>query len=182
MDSSIYRKTEGIMYSHYRKKKRVERLRGKLIRVELRIDRLMADIRNCRVNLRDTLKAIDYGNDKVQNNSTQSNIERELEKAVDVLILELEQAQREKRKTAEKIRYVEKKTDDIDVVLEQLTEEELRIVELKYGDKMTFRQIAEAIHSNRSTIQREKDKIVWFTADELNLGGTKQGQNRDKTT
>jgi DNA-directed RNA polymerase specialized sigma24 family protein len=161
-----YKKTEWMLYEYYKKKKRIVKLKNKLARIESRIEKLKKDIKECNVELYDTMKAIDYSREAVQCSSVTSNIENELMKAIDRLLYELNYSVKEKRKTREKIRYIEKKIDDIDVILEQLTDEELQIIELKYGEEMNYRKMENIMHMGRSTIQRKKDRVVYFIMNE----------------
>lgn len=85
-----YQRVEGMLYSHYRRKKRVSSLKSRLIRTQLRIDRLRNDIKECNIELSDTLKAIDYSREYVYTGDTTSNIERELERAVDNILGKIE--------------------------------------------------------------------------------------------
>jgi len=71
-----YQKTEGMLYSYYRRKKRIASLKSKLVRTQLRINRLRKDIKECNIELNDTLKAIDYSREYVYTGDTTSNIER----------------------------------------------------------------------------------------------------------
>lgn len=166
---NIYAKAEGILYAHFKKKKRVEILKGKLKRVDNRIDRLKLDIMNSNIKLNDVLKAIDYSSEMVVAGDPEIAIERELEKAINGLMRALENALREKRKISYKIRYIEKQIDDIDIILEQLTDEELSIIELKYGEEKNYRQMENQLPMTSSTIHRKKDKIVEFIVKELNI-------------
>lgn len=176
-----YRKTEGILYGHFRKQKRIQKLKSKLIRINNRIDRLKSDIMNNNIELNDTLKSIDYSSTKVQTSNSTSSIERELERAIEQLMRELENELRERRKTESKIRYLIKKVDDVAIILEQLIEEELRIVELKYGEEKNLRQMESMLLMGKSTIQRKKDKIIEFLSSELwDKSGTRLGHTEEK--
>jgi len=135
-----YQRVEGMLYGHYRRKKRLSSLKSRLIRTQLRIDRLMQDIKECNIELSDILKAIDYSREYIYTGDTTSNIEKELERAVDNILRQLEREIREKKKIKSRIRNLEKAIDDVEVLLEELTEEELQILELRYSEKMSDRE------------------------------------------
>lgn len=157
-----YSKTEGMLYSHYRRKKRIQSMKSRLVRIENRIERLRKDIRECNIDLEDTMKAIDYSRDSIQSGGVTSNIERELERAVDVIVKEIEYNIRDKYKTKSKITNLEKQVENIELLLEELTEEELTIVELKYGEQLNDREVSERLYMARSTMQRKKGNIIEF--------------------
>lgn len=177
---SDYRKVEGILYKHYQKKNRINRLRSKLIRIENRIERLKDDIKNCKIELNDTLKGIDYSGVKVQNNNPMSEIELELERAFSKLLNDLKQNIREKYKLRSKIQYLEKKIDDFEIILCDLSEEELQMLELKYYDKKSWAQIAEYLLCSIATIYRRRDKVFLFINNEF-LSKTKNEKKLRKS-
>lgn len=166
---NLHAKIEGILYGHFKKKKRIDLLKGKLMRVIRRIEKLKSDIMDANINLNDILKAIDYSNEMMIAGDPEIAIEKELERAINSLMRDLESSLREKRKLKVKIRYIEKKIDDVDIILEQLTDEELSIVELKYGEEKTYRQMEIDLPMTRSTIQRKKAKIVELISNDLNI-------------
>ena len=164
-----YQKIEGMLYSYYRRKKRITNLKSKLIRTQLRIDRLRKDIKECNIELNDTLKAIDYSREYVYTGDTTSNIERELERAVDNILQNIEKELKHKRKTKSRIRNLEKSIDDIEILLEELSEEELQIIELRYGEKIkSYRRMEMLIPMGKSTIERKHKEIINYLIDRLN--------------
>ena len=162
-----YQRVEGMLYSHYRRKKRVSSLKSRLIRTQIRISRLRKDIKECNIDLSDTLKAIDYSREYINAGDTTSNIERELERAVDNILRQIENELRQKKKIKSRIRNLEKAIDDVEVLLEELTEEELQIIELRYGEKLNYREMEDLLHMGRSTLQRKKDRIIYCLVERL---------------
>lgn len=164
---SNYSKVEGMLYGHYRRKSRIGSLKSRLIRIENRIERLRTDIKECNVELGETMKAIDYSRDPSGSSSITSSIERELDKAVDNIIRELEYSIRDKYKTKSKISVIEKKIDNIELLLEDFTEEELQIIELRYSDEISDKIIGDRLNMSRSTVQRRKTDIVNYLMDNI---------------
>ena len=164
---NMYSRVEGMLYSHYKRKKRIDSLKSRLIRIENRIERLRRDIKECNIDLEDTMKAIDYSRDSIQSSGVTSNIERELERAVDRMLREIENNIREKYKTKDKIINLEKQVENVELLLDKLTEEELQIVELKYGEKINYRSMETLIPMGKSTIQRKHQEIIYYLIDEI---------------
>ena len=162
-----YQRVEGMLYGHYRRKKRAGSLRSRLIRTQLRIDRLRSDIKECNIDLNDTLKAIDYSREYINAGDTTSNIERELERAVDNILRQIENELRQKKKIKSRIRNLEKAIDDVEVLLEELTEEELQILELRYSEKMSDREISDMINMSRTTVQRKSTELMNQLAENM---------------
>ncbi|MBC8588072.1 sigma factor-like helix-turn-helix DNA-binding protein [Paratissierella segnis] len=150
-----------MLYGHYKRKKRLDRLRSREIRVQNRIDRLRKDIKECNVDLEDTIKAIDYSKDAIQNNLVTSNIEAELERAVDRIFKEIEINIREKYKTKAKINNLEKQIEDVELLLEDLLEEEKQIIELRYAEKLSDKAIGTMLNMSRTTAQRRRTEIIY---------------------
>ncbi len=162
-----YRKAEGVLYRHFRKQKKIGQLEGKLIRINNRINRLKNDIKTNNIELHDTMRAIDYSGVHVQTSDVTSGVEKELEKAIELLVMELKNEIREKRKTESRIRNLTKQMDNIAIILDQLTEEEMQIVELKYSSNKTLRQMQFDLFKDPSTIKRKIDKIVEYVSSVL---------------
>ena len=162
-----YQRVEGMLYSHYRRKKRLSSLKSRLIRTQLRIDRLRNDIKECNIELSDTLKAIDYSREYIYTGNTTSNIEKELERAVDNILGKIEREIREKKKIKSRIRNLEKAIDDVEVLLEELTEEELQIIELRYSEKMSDREISDMVNMSRTTVQRKRTDLINQLAENM---------------
>ena len=153
-----YSKVEGMLYGHYRRKKRLDRLKSRYARVELRIERLRKDIKECNIDLEDTLKAIDYSRDCIQSGSITSSIERELERATDKLLRETESTIKEKYHLKSKINNLEKLIEDVEVLLEDLLEEEKQIIELRYSEKQSDKAIGIMLNMSRTTAQRKRKR------------------------
>jgi chromosome segregation ATPase len=171
MDVKANRKIEEVLYEYYRKKKRIDSLKSKLIRIDNRIERLRKDIKECNVELDNPLKAIDYSREYVKSNSIVSSIERELDMAVDRIMRELELNLKEKYKVKGKIMNLEKQIENTETLLQKLNEEELRIIELRYNKELSYRQMEEELFMARSTLQRRKDKIIRSLVYETNKVG-----------
>ena len=162
-----YQKVEGMLYSYYRRKKRIASLKSKLVRTQLRINRLRKDIKECNIELNDTLKAIDYSREYVYTGDTTSNIERELERAVDNILQNIEREIKHKRKTKSRIRNLEKSIDDIEILLEELSEEEIQILELRYSEKMSDKVISGMVNMSRTTVQRRRTELIKELAENI---------------
>lgn len=167
MTRTVYSRTEGMLYNHYRRKKKIISLRSRVIRIQHRIDNLRRDIKECNVDLGDTMKAIDYARDPIQNSSVTSNIERELERAIDKILKEIATNISDKWKTIHKINDMEKQIDNIELLLSELVDEELQILELKYGEKKSYKAMEELIPMGKSTIQRKHEDLMAYLIKEM---------------
>ncbi len=171
-----YSRVEGMLYSYYRKKDRIARLKSKEVRIQNRIDRLRKDIKECNIELDATIQAIDYSKDAVQSNSVASSIEKELENAVDRMLKDIAYNIREKRENKEKIRGLERSIEDIEILLEDLTEEEKQILELRYSEKMSDKLIGDMINMSRTTIQRRRTELIEELGEEMSIKWAEIGQ------
>ncbi|MBU5440307.1 hypothetical protein KQI42_20130 [Tissierella sp. MSJ-40] len=167
MDTNLYRKVEGMLYGHYRRKKRIDTLKSRLIRIENRIKRLRDDIKECNVELSDTLKAIDYSREYIQSGDVTSNIEKELEIVIDKMLKEIEINIKEKYKLKNKIMHLEKQTENIENLLQEFNEEELKIIELRYKEGLSYRQMEAKLFMARTSINNKKNKIILHLIEEI---------------
>lgn len=156
-----YNQVEGILYSHYRKKSKLGLFKGALLRTEKRIQQLEKELKECKLDIKDDLQGVTYTEDKITTSSNnQSTMEKALIKAEDRMERELRVEKAYKYKIKDKIRKVQKQIDSIEVVLDDLTEEEIQIIEKKYGDKLIDREIGEDLRYSRSTIARKKKELI----------------------
>lgn len=175
---SNYSKVEGMLYGHYKRKNRLGSLNSRLIRIENRMKRLRTDIKECNVELGETMKGIDYSREPGGGSNTISNIERELERAVDKMARDLYYNYKDKYKTMAKVREIEKRIDDTEVLLEGLTKEEIEIIGLTYADILSERDVADACFMARSTLRRKKEDIINILSEKMDQKRTKGGQSR----
>ncbi|WP_066499949.1 hypothetical protein [Abyssisolibacter fermentans] len=162
----MYRKIEEILYSHYEKKNKINRLKNRLSRIDNRIKVLKQDIKECNIEMQDTMKSMDYSKNS-RNSNKVSIIEIELERAFNVLEKRIKTAYHNKYKLINRIRDLEKRIENIDIVLNELDEEELQLVEYKYNDKYGWIKISKIQHCSTATIYRKKDKIIEYLSNEL---------------
>ena len=117
------------------------------------------------------MKAIDYSKDTGGGGGPSSNIERELDKAVDNIIREIENTIRNKYKIKDKIYRLEKEIENTDLLLDKLTEHELLIIESRYGGrigkKISYEEIENLIPMGKSTIQRKHQEIINYLMNEV---------------
>lgn len=128
-------KVETMMRGYYHLDNNIKLLEAKMARVQLRIERLRKDLKECNVELNDTMKGIDYTarSESSGGGSISSEMERELDKAVDRTIRELTNAVKEKYKLKSRIDNALKKADNVEVILDTLSEEDRLILKLRYG-------------------------------------------------
>lgn len=169
IDRNIYRKTEGILYKHYKKMSSLNSLYNSLTFIENSIRLIRKDIRECNIEINDNLRGITYDGVNVQNNNRISVVEQSLLDAIGKLERELSQATRKRSKTKYRIRELERKTRKLNELINNLSEEEIKICELMYGDKWSNRKIADMLFIGKSTVNRKKDRILEYLSRELNL-------------
>lgn len=161
------KKVEDMLYGYYRKLNRIESMKGLLARTTIRIERLEGDLRECRFDLQNTLKAINYNNDRISPNNPTSQIEIELVKAEERTKQRLMEEKKEKYRLSNRIRNLERQTDNVEILLDILDEEQLIMIKEKYGSRKTHRQIAYLLNCDHSTISRNINKILKKLSEQL---------------
>lgn len=166
-----YSQVEGMLYGHYRKKNRIANLKSRQVRTINRIESLRRDLRECNIDLGETIKGIDYSRDMSGGGEVSSNIERELDKAVDNILKEITYSIRDKYKTISRISKLQKTIDNTEILLEKLTEYELIIIESRYGGRMgkkvSYEEIENLVPMGKSTIQRKHQEVINFLMEEI---------------
>lgn len=153
-------KTERMLRGYYRNKKRLDVSLRKLEIQKERINQIRVDIKECNINMDTTIGAIDYSKDRVQGGSVTSGIERELERNIDILIMELERAIRYRINLEYRVKRKEEQLINLEVVLRGLDIEKRTLLELIYRDNKPYRQIGEDLHIGLGTVNRKKNEIL----------------------
>lgn len=167
----IFRKTEGMLYRYYEKLKLKDKLNYRIEVLQNKIHRLELDIKNCNVVLDGEIKAIDYSKDKIQAGAVNSNIECELEKAIDKLERELKQTKIKLIKTKIRLSQIEDEISSIEFAITQLSEEAKKLIELKYGTwpKLSNIEIGLKMNMAEATVRRKRKEVVEAIAKWMNI-------------
>lgn len=167
-NKNLYSKTEWMLYNHFKRIRKIERLKRIIDHIERRILQIKSDIKECRYVLRDNLKGISYDTLKVNGGiQEKSQIESMLIREAVKLDQELEEARKKKYRLRRRIRDKENKVLDIKLVLEKLDDEQQQIVEMKYNRCLSLNDISIVFLCDKSTVKRKKDKIINFISQEL---------------
>ena len=154
------KKAEFIIKEYFRKKRNLDILLLKLETQERKIEKIKRDISECNINMEVTISSINYTREKVQGGTYISSIERELERSIDILIEALKNEIKTKIKLESRIRNLESDLMNIEVILNELKEEEERLIHLIYKDNKTYRYIEHEMNMSMGTITNTKKRIL----------------------
>lgn len=165
-----FRKTEGLLFRHYRNIKRKDRLEFKRALLEKRIESIRLDIRECNVEISEGLGGMDYSRDRVSCSSDNcGHAERQLIQGIEKLENELKHSRRERLKLNQRIRTLSEQIAEIDYMLNMLDEESRRIIDCRYGEEYNIRQIAEVCCMAETTVRRKRKDIIADVAKYIEL-------------
>jgi len=160
-------RVEKTLTRHFRKTRTTERLRGQHQRVKSRIDNIRDDMKNCNYDLNTDLRGIHYENTPTKTLYKSSAIEGELMRVAERLEDELYECTEQKYDINKQIRDLEIEIGEVEYVFDQLEEEDMELIQLRYGKEMTFREIANRMLIDSSTAKRKKDKLLIYLATEF---------------
>lgn len=161
MNKSNYQKVEGILYSHYRRKVQRQRLARRITNLETKKNRLRRDIEETNIDFNTSIPGIDYSKDKISTGfNTSSSMERDIEIGIGKLRNQYKGTLRDIVNLKRRLRNMEERIDNIDIVLSELTEEEQQLLDLKYGDRKSYRQMEGYLPMTFSTISRVHRSII----------------------
>ena len=169
IEREIFRKSEGILYRHFRKKRSLERLNRTLTFLERKTEQVKKDIHECNIEIDDNLRTINYNKLNIKTSDRKSVVEDALIESIERLQNELSFTYKKKVKIKIKARGLERKVSEMDNILKNLSEEELKIAELKYNDCFSNVKIAKLLHCSEFTIRRNRNKIIEYISNELNV-------------
>lgn len=141
-DDKLYRTAEGMLYNY-------KNLKAQIKNIELDIEE--------RVNDYNTLSAVQYDKDKI---SKTYKFNSEVENKV----IDIESAQRDLKSETNflkaKKRSKEIQVERIDNILSVLTEEEYKLIELRYFKEMQFKDIADILCKSDIYLMQLRRKII----------------------
>lgn len=164
MDKELFRKTEGLLYTYWKKKQRIQLLRARLDN----LNKHMTDIRNILADKDELVPSIGIignymtvvaagggsGNSKVESAYNQ------YAKTIDDLREELVKIAREKIRLKMKVMQLEAETEGVEFVISTLSDMEKKIVEQKYLYQRSNVQIGVALGFEEGTIRYKRRSIV----------------------
>ena len=163
-----YQKVEGILYSHYKRKSRKIRIEQSIARAIKRKEKIVSDIKNTNIVFCSDLQAMQYDKDKIVTNyNIDSTMEQDIEIGIQKLNDEYKKTLKKILKLKRDLIIIQEQLDNIEILLEDLKEEEKQILDLKYGDKKTYREMEEYLCMNYSTISRNHKEIIGVLEDRL---------------
>ncbi len=149
-----FKNVEELKYLHKREKILIDR-----------VEKYNKDLKSCNVDLTDTLKAIDYTQEYIQNNDTTSSIERMLIKETEKIIKDIQKTLRDKYVCKALIRDIEKQVIDFETVIKKtdIDNNDIKLLELAYGKwKWTDEMLADRLsyYISRPTMYRKRIDLL----------------------
>lgn len=163
------KKTENMLETHFRRLRRIERMKSRSQRLEKRCDLLESKIKECKYELDCSLRGMRYDGIKVMTSGVSNEIEDSLMRAASDIERELLRSRKKFIKLECDIDYAISQCEDIEQGLKILSDEQHLILELRYSEGLTHRRIGDRLGRDHSTICREKDKIIEVVAEEFGI-------------
>lgn len=163
MGKELFGKTEGLLYSYFKKKQRTQLLLARLDK----INKQMIDVRNILMDKDELVPSLGVvGNYMILvaagggSNSKVEQTYNQYEMTLDDLRNELVKLAREKIKVKMKIMQLESETEGVEFALSTLTDMERKVVEQKYLYQRSNVQIGIALGFEEGTIRYKRRAIV----------------------
>ena len=172
ISDGAFKKTEGLLYRHYKNIKTKDRILNETERLNRSIQGIHRDMESLKDDI-DGIRGISYEGVSVQTSENLIGIpERqimELQEQMGILILELERKTRKIYKNQAKIRELDENIGYIEYATEGFKEQEKQYIEYKYGEGCSFRHIARQLPMSVDTARRRRGEIVKEVAEILDL-------------
>ena len=163
ISDDAFRKTEGLLYRHYKNIKTKDRILNEMERLNRSIQWIRRDMENLKNDI-DGIRGINYEGVSVQTSGDLTGIPEkqvmELQEQMYILVRELERKTRKTYKNQAKVRELDENISYIDYALEEFKEQDKQYIEYKYGEGCGFRQIARLLPMSDATARRRRTEIV----------------------
>lgn len=167
MEKELMNKTEEKLFKYYNDKKKIHKLERMSEDLEEQIKKIDNQIRNVHnyITLDTDLPAVGTG-ERVQTSiSSSSYMEREMENEVTKLENRKVEKIKEKINLENKIMDIQSFIRSMETNLEYLSEEDKRLVEFLYGEKMKVPYVAMRLNQAQATCYRRKEDVLENIAD-----------------
>lgn len=162
-------RTERMIKSYYKNKRRLDTMLRKAETQRRRKEQIRRDIKECNITIEIPSTSIGYSDmPGATGGLPSSSIEVSLERSIDLLIRELENTIRYSVRLETRIREIEEKIMNVEILLEDLEEEELKLLELIYRDNKRYRFIESELSMAIGTITNTKKRVLSKIKDEMN--------------
>lgn len=170
IDKEAFRKMENRIYRYFDNLKKIDKLEYRCLVLEKTKEQLRQDIKNTNVNIDTELNmGISY-EERVQcSPSNSSYAEQETIRQIDKLEQEWKNTRREILKLHARIREIKKQNSEIEYVIGLLETKYKLIAEMKYKDGLSLEQIGIKLHMDKSTVSRNRERIVEEVIKLINL-------------
>lgn len=167
MEKDSLKRTEEKLFKYYNDKKKIHKLERMSEDLEEQIKKIDNQIRNVHnyITLDTDLPAVGTG-ERVQTSiSSSSYMEREMENEVTKLEKRKVQKIKEKISIENNISDIQSFIRSMETNLEYLSEEDKRLVEFLYGEKMKVPYVAMILNQAQATCYRRKEDVLENIAD-----------------
>lgn len=168
MDKAMYRKLEERLYRHYRRVLQLERFEKALKATRDRIATLEERISSCNYTLENPLKSPSF--DGMPGSGEPGNpIEQALMKAHEKMERELGKYYVRLADLSIAVNRISEETELLDLIIGDLEDQEKQIVDLRYNQGYTFRDMEALLFSDHVNLHRAKDRVLDFIMRETEL-------------
>lgn len=190
----VFQKTEGILYRYYKDKRDINMMHQKILILENKKNKLEHILKTTDIPMLlgvdkkfykenitySDIQGISYDGVKIQSSgSKESHFEKDLMRIIEDVEKNFSDTRRKIIKLQLKLTEKEANINEIEYVLKHLNEEARMFIDLKYGEKASFYDIATSLHISKSTAERRRGEIIENIAKFYNFYGTKMGRSWD---
>lgn len=166
MEKTMSRKIEQRLYQHFRRVRQLERFDRRLVKTREKIISIEKDIQDCNHRIENPLKSPSYDG-MPKSSSIGSSIE-------DALIQSFERMERELAalytRQANLVVTISRISDEVEIVgliISDLEEDDRRMVDLRYNQGYTFREMEALLFSDHVSLHRRKERVFEWISEEM---------------
>lgn len=160
IDKNIFRKTEAELYRYFDYKKEIIKLQNKIKYQRDRLSKIELDIKSVNVTIDYYQNGVGISERVQTSPSGSSFVEEQMCKEISKLEKEYLIINKKILKNNHRLREVEGYINNMEINLSTLSEEDIRYIELKYGDKKSILAISQKLNIAQATAYRKREEII----------------------
>lgn len=166
MDKTMRRKIEQRLYQHFRRVRQLERFERRLVKTREKILGIEKDIQECNHKIENPLKSPSYDG-MPKSPSVGSSIENALIQSYEQMERELAALYARQANLVVTISRISDEVEIIGLIISDLEEEDKRMVELRYEQGCTFREMEALLFSDHVSLHRRKERVFEWIEEEI---------------
>lgn len=166
MDKTTSRKIEQQLYQYFRRVRQLERFEWRLVKTREKIAGIEKDIQECNHRIENPLRSPSFDG-MPKDSCVNSAIENALIQSYERMEKELAALYNRQANLIVTISRISDEVEVVGLIIGDLDEADKRMIDLRYNQRYTFRDMEGLLFMDHVSLHRQKDRVFQWMAGEM---------------